>query len=121
MAITSYRDLIAWQKSMMFVREVYRLTKKWPADEQFGLTSQVRRAAVSIPSNIAEGHGRRANRDFARFLNIAHGSLMEVETQLQIVHDLGYLPAQQFAGMLEASEEIGRIIYGLIKSTSMEV
>jgi len=94
MAIKHYRDLVAWQEAMRLVKLVYRLTMNWPREEQYGLTSQLRRAAVSVPSNIAEGYGRRATQGFIRFLNIAHGSLMEVETQLQIGFELQFLKAE---------------------------
>lgn len=90
MPVRNYTDLIAWQKAMDFVHRVYALTSGFPGDERFGLTSQLRRAAVSIPSNIAEGEGRETPGDFIRFLAIAHGSLREVETQLRISQRLGY-------------------------------
>jgi four helix bundle protein len=86
----SYRDLVAWQKAMDLVQEVYAATREWPRREAFGLTSQVRRAAVSVPSNIAEGYGRQSSREFLNYLSIAYGSLMELETQLLIGFRLGY-------------------------------
>ena len=79
--IRTYRDLIVWQKSMALVTDVYRVTRVFPKNEQYGLTSQLRRCAVSIPSNIAEGYGRRASNDYLRFLSIANGSLFELQTQ----------------------------------------
>lgn len=112
----SYQDLVVWQKAMELVRDVYGHTRHWPTEELYGLTSQIRRAAVSVPSNIAEGHGRRSGREFARFLNIAHGSLMEVETQLRIAHDLRFLPARDLECMLNTTAEIGRVLYGLPQS-----
>ena len=84
MPIKSYQDLTVWQRAMDLVEGVYRVTKDWPKDEQYGLTNQVRRAVVSVPANIAEGQGRTSDREFARFLAIAHGSLYEVETHLLI-------------------------------------
>lgn len=84
-----FKELIVWQKAMELVREVYRLSKQFPADERFALTDQLRRAVVSIPSNIAEGNGRAGNKDYAHFLSIARGSLFETMTQLQIAEDLG--------------------------------
>ena len=84
MNVESHKDLDVWKRSMDLVTEVYRLTQKWPVEEKYGLTSQLRRAAVSIPSNIAEGSARGSTADFSRFLNIAQGSLAEVETQLEI-------------------------------------
>jgi four helix bundle protein len=116
MTVRSYRDLIAWQKSMELVQQVYQATKTWPSEEQYGLTSQIRRAAISIASNIAEGHGRGSDRELVRFLGIAHGSLMEVETQLQIAHNLGYLSPDGFEKLNNRSAEIGRIIHGLIRT-----
>ncbi|WP_295585142.1 four helix bundle protein [uncultured Lamprocystis sp.] len=90
MGVRDYRDLIVWQKSMDLVTEVYRLTRGFPREELFGLTSQVRRAAVSIPSNIAEGQARQSTAEFRRFLSIAQGSRAEVETQLLIAVRLNY-------------------------------
>ena len=87
----NYRDLVAWQRAMDLVEVVYELAKRFPQDELYGLTSQVRRAVVSVPSNIAEGEGRNSPNDFARFLSIANGSLREVETQLFIAVRLDYL------------------------------
>jgi|SRR5579864_6976075 len=87
----SYKDLVAWQKSMDLVTATYRTTASFPKDELFGLTSQIRRAALSIPSNVAEGQGRLSEKEFRYFLGQARGSLMEVETQAQIAENLGYL------------------------------
>ena len=109
----SYRDLIAWQKSMDLVEEVYLGSRHFPDDERFGLTSQIRRAAVSIPSNIAEGHSR-STADFLRFLSIARGSLSEVETQWQTTQRLGYV--EKSTPLLQRTEELGRILNGLIRS-----
>ena len=117
MGVRSYRDLKVWQHSMMLVKQVYYATQHWPQEEKFGLTSQVRRAAVSIPSNIAEGQGRRSDREFHRFLNIAHGSLMEVETQLLIAKDLGYLSAESLKSLLEIARETGKMLFGLLSAT----
>lgn len=89
--IESYRDLEAWKHAIRLTRLVYRVSNGFPADERFGLTSQVRRAAVSIPSNIAEGWGRGTTTDYARFLRMAHGSLYEVETQCILAHELGMI------------------------------
>lgn len=103
---------------MKLVKAIYHLSKKWPADELHGLTGQLRRTAVAIPSNIAEGHGRRSGQDFPRFLGSAYGSLMQVETQLQLAHHLGYLPESDLKKLLEASNELGGIIYGLRKKAA---
>lgn len=110
----NYRDLLAWQKSMDLVDQVYRVTRQFPAEEKFGLTNQLRRAAVSIPSNIAEGQGRRSSAEMARFLLIAHGSLREVETQITIAARQTYLSTQEEANLLNLAGEVGRLIQGLV-------
>ena len=92
----SYRDLIAWQRAKSLALDVYLFTRKFPKDEIYGLTSQMRRAAVSVPSNIAEGKGRYSKKEFLQFLYLARGSLLELETQLLIAHDLEYLDAFTF-------------------------
>lgn len=114
--LKSYRDLVAWKKSYEFAVEVYRETQSFPANERFGLTIQLRRAAVSIPSNIAEGQGRGSKADFVRFLAMARGSLFEVETQLSISSELGYLERGVGDRLLRSAAEIGRILNGLIAS-----
>ena len=96
--------------------DVYRDTKAFPDDERYGLTSQLRRAAVSIPSNIAEGHGRDSAGDLIRFCNIALGSLAELETQLLLARELTYLERTATDGLLQQAEEIGRMLRGLIRS-----
>lgn len=115
----SYRDLVAWQKGMKLVTEVYRLTQNFPKAETYGLAGQLRRAAVSIPSNIAEGQAHFSRRDFRRFLRQARGSLAEVETQLLIAEDLGYLPNSQVTAILQNIAELGRVLNGLISSISV--
>jgi four helix bundle protein len=112
----SYKDLVAWQKSMDLVTAIYSATAGFPKEEQFGLTSQVRRAAVSIPSNIAEGQGRLSEKEFRYFLGQSRGSLMEVETQLQIAQNLGYLESAKTSALLQACAEVGRILNGLLAS-----
>lgn len=112
----SYRDLIAWQRAMDLVTEVYRITASFPREEMYGLSSQLRRAAVSIPSNIAEGQGRRGAAEFRHFLRQACGSLMEVETQILIAERLGYCSSEQANKLLETAAEVGRILNGLIAS-----
>ncbi|MBP9793910.1 MAG: four helix bundle protein, partial [Flavobacterium sp.] len=89
--MSNFRDLLVWQKSMIFVTKIYNTTKKFPKEEQFGITSQIRRSAISIPSNISEGLGRNSNKDYLRFLNIAIGSLFELQTQLEISKNIEYL------------------------------
>jgi four helix bundle protein len=112
----SYKDLFAWQRAMDLVTATYRSTARFPKEEQFGLTSQLRRAAVSIPSNIAEGQGRLSEKEFRYFLGQARGSLMEVETQFQIAQNLGYIEAAQTTELLRDCSEVGRILNGLIAS-----
>jgi len=111
--VKSYRELIAWQKAMDLVVGVYEGTKAFPREELYGLTSQLRRAAVSIPSNIAEGQGRRSSKEFIRFLSIAYGSLQETETQIILATRLGYLESAQEAQLLEQCAEVGKLINGL--------
>ncbi len=110
-----YRDLIAWQKAMNLVTEVYRLTETWPKHESFGLTRQVQRAAVSVPSNIAEGKGRHGAREFAHHLSIAHGSLCELETQIEIARRLGYLPPPSVIPLEGHIAEVGQLIRGVLR------
>lgn len=112
----SYRELIAWQRAMDLVVATYRLTKLLPAEERFGLTSQMRRAAVSIPSNIAEGHGRGLKNAFAHHLAIAIGSLRELETQTHLTLRLGQVQPQQAEPVLALAEETGRTMAGLIRA-----
>jgi four helix bundle protein len=114
--VRSYRDLIAWQKAVELVTEIYRVSKKFSNEELFGLTSQLRRAAVSIPSNIAEGQGRLGRKEFQHFLGNARGSLWEVETQIIIARNLDYLSAAEMHDILERSAEVGRILHGLLSS-----
>jgi four helix bundle protein len=117
MNTASYRDLQVWHKAMDFVVECYRLSERFPRTEQYGgLSTQVQRAAVSVPSNIAEGQGRGYLRDFIHRLHIAYGSLMEVETQVQIAQRLGYIETEVMNQSLAASAEIGRMLNGLINA-----
>jgi four helix bundle protein len=112
----SYRDLIAWRKAMLFVTEIYKVTKGFPREELYGLTNQLRRAAVSVPSNIAEGQARFSSKEFHHFLGHARGSLVEIETQLMIAHNLGYLSSEQSQVLLDQAAELGRILNGLLAS-----
>ena len=116
MAIQTYRDLTAWQKSMDLVVAVYGITKRFPRDEQFGLTNQIRRSVVSVPANIAEGQGRLHRADFLRFLSIAKGSLLETETHLLIAVRLDYLNRDQVKPIWELLQDVGRLLNGLIRS-----
>src|SRR5579859_1225044 len=112
----SYRDLIAWQKAREFAREIYTLTNSFPKNEMFGMTMQLRRAAVSIASNIAEGKARYSNRDFIHFLRTSRGSLAEAETQLILSVDFGFVRAEQVDALLQKADELSRILAGLIGS-----
>lgn len=112
--IRTYRDLKAWQKSMDLVRSIYETTGQMPSSEQFGLTNQMRRAAVSIPSNIAEGYARQATVDYIRFLRTARGSLAELSTQTELAISLKMLLANQ--PLLSLLQEVDRILQGLIRS-----
>ena len=120
MAVRSYRELIVWQKVMDLAESVYRLTCDFPRQETYGLTSQVRRSAVSIASNIAEGQGRSSTRDFLNFLSIARGSLCEMETQVLLAERMGYGKAHDGSGLLKQAAEVGRLINGLCNALSRE-
>jgi len=113
--IKSYRDLIVWQKSIYLVRNVYILTQKFPKEELYGLTNQMRRCAVSIPSNIAEGYGRNSTGDYKRFLQIAVGSLYELQTQIEISFQLKYLDENNLNSIISLCTEIDKILYSLIQ------
>src|SRR5271168_1054341 len=109
-----YRNLIAWQKAKTLALNVYRCTRRFPKDETFGLSSQMRRAAVSVPSNIAEGKGRYSHKDLVHFLYQARGSLLQLETQISIARDLEYIDQPEFEVLESDTEELGRILNGLI-------
>jgi len=111
----TFRELIVWQKSMDFVTEIYKETKKFPKEELFGLTSQMRRSAVSIPSNISEGFGRQGLNDYLRFLNIGIASLFELQTQVEISCNLEYITKEKFTKLYESSREIERMLSSLIR------
>lgn len=112
----TYRDLLIWQKSMDIVLKLYQLTNDFPTEEKYGLTSQIRRSVISIPSNIAEGYGRNSNGDFLRFLNIAMASLFELQTQLEISFRLNYLEAKQNKVIYEKTREIERMMSSFMES-----
>ena len=112
----AYRDLIAWRKATDLALDIYRATQKFPKDEIYGLTSQMRRAAVSVASNIAEGKGRYSLKEFAQFLYRARGSLLELETQLFIAEELHYLEPLVFRRIGDRTKELGRILNGLTRS-----
>ena len=114
--IRSYRDLVAWQMAVDITKQVYRATERFPDKERYGLTNQLRRAAVSVPSNIAEGFGRGRAPDYARFLRVARGSLYEMETQLFLAVELGYLDQATFDQLDTKLKECGRVLAGLLRS-----
>lgn len=114
--IRSYRDLRAWQAGMDLLLEVYRLSTGFPPDERFGLRAQIRRAVVSVPSNIAEGHGRSTKADFLHFLDVALGSLNETETQLLAAVGLGYLDEESLAAAFDISSRVRGLTKGLSAS-----
>ena len=113
---SSYDDLVVWQQAMELVKLIYRSTRAFPDLERYGLTSQMRRAAVSIPSNIAEGQGRRSRPEFYQFLSKARGSLMELETQARIAQDLGFLDRKTAEEILVLCARVGRLLNGLMSS-----
>jgi four helix bundle protein len=114
--VKSFHDLVAWQKAMELVTEIYQVSQKFPKEEIFGLTSQLRRAAVSIPSNIAEGRGKSSTGEFQQFLYHAGGSLAEVETQLLIATNLEYLGKQEVSHIKELIARVGRLLHGLLSA-----
>ena len=116
MKVRNYQELIVWQRAMDMVEEIYKATKDFPREELYALTSQIRRAAVSIPSNIAEGQGRRTTADFLRHLSIAYGSLREVETQALIARRLKYIAQAKLEDVMNRAGEVGRLLNGLMAS-----
>jgi four helix bundle protein len=113
--MSTFRNLLVWQKSMDLVTKMYSSTQKFPKEELFGLTSQIRRSAVSIPSNIAEGYGRDSNKEYLRFLNVSIGSLFELQTQIEIAKNIMYLNEKDFNDLYENSREIERMLVSFIK------
>jgi four helix bundle protein len=111
--VKGHRDLVVWQKAMTLVTDVYQVTRSFPKDEVYGLTAQLRRAAVSVPSNLAEGHGRNSRKEFHHFVGQARGSLTELETQLEIAANLGYLSQANASELLGRASEIARMLNGL--------
>jgi len=118
--LRTYRDSVAWRKGMDTAKAVYKLTATFPADERFGLVSQMRRAAVSIPSNIAEGFGRGRGVDNRRFLRMARGSVFELETQLELAGELGFGSSQLMAETRTLVEECGRVLAGLMRKLEQD-
>ncbi|MBR4787229.1 MAG: four helix bundle protein [Bacteroidales bacterium] len=108
--IKNYRELIVWQKAMEMVENIYTLTQSLPKDELFSITNQIRRAAISVPSNIAEGYGRQSKKEYLQFLSIANGSVCEIETQLLLCLRIGYLTEENTKETFQLLSEIGKII-----------
>jgi four helix bundle protein len=111
----SYQDLLVWQQAMDLVAEIYSTTRTWPKEELFGLTSQVRRAATSIPANIAEGYGREHRGSYLQFLRIAQGSLKELETHLLIAKRIDLAPTEKIATLLQRAESVGKLLRLLLR------
>lgn len=114
--VKTHRDLQIWQKSMTLVTRVYKAVETFPDFEKFGLMSQIRRSSVSIPANIAEGFGRRSKKEFKRFLNISMGSLFELQTELEVSYNLGFLEKDHFDKLYEDTREIERMMSSFISS-----
>ena len=108
----NYKELIAWQKARILVKDVYLLIANFPDEEKFGITSQIKRAVISIPSNIAEGAGRSSNKEFLRFLDIANGSAFELETQIQLAFDLNFINKEVLENISDKIIEVEKLIYG---------
>jgi len=114
--LKNFKDLKVWQKSYELSLKIYRLTKHFPSEEKYGLTSQIRRAAVSVTSNIAEGYGRKTKPEYIQFLYIAYGSNCELETQMLLSGDLGYIKSEEIKQLQEDISEVERMLKALIKS-----
>jgi four helix bundle protein len=113
--IKTFEDLKVWQKGIELTSLVYKITQSFPPEEKYALANQLRRASVSVPSNIAEGYGRRTSSEFKRFLSISLGSVYEIQTQLRIGFELNFIPLEKFVQAKEMSIEIDRMIYAIIK------
>ncbi len=114
MGVHSYKELTVWKKSLSLVKAVYELTKSFPQSEQFGIISQMRRAAVSIPSNIAEGYGRRSPKEYKQFYSIAYGSALELDTQLIVCQELKLINPEEHKGAEEILQEVIKMLYVMI-------
>jgi four helix bundle protein len=121
MTVRNFRDLIAWQKGMDFTVDVYQASRAFPKEETYGLRAQVRESAVSIPANIAEGHGRDSSKEFARFLSISHGSLCETQTHILLAERLDYLSEETTEKLMAQSEEVARITNSLKNSIKRKI
>ncbi len=119
--LTNYKELKVWQKSYQVCLEIYRVTKRFPNEEKYGLTSQIRRAAVSVSSNIAEGYGRKTTPEYIQALYIAYGSTCELETQALLSKDLGYIQLEDMENLQKDIEEVERMLKALIKSLENKI
>lgn len=119
--VDSYKDLVAWQKSLILIKAVYKALRDFPKEEVWGLTAQIKRSAVSVASNIAEGSSKRSTREFIRFLNIAYGSLTELEAQLIIAFELEFLDKAKYESLIEQCNEVGKILNGLMRSLNTKL
>lgn len=117
----NHKELLVWQKAMQLVVDVYNLIRLLPKEETYGLSDQMRRAAISIPSNIAEGNAQSSQKDMVHFLYIAQGSRAELETQLELCELIGYISKERLEPVLMQTQEIGRMLSGLIKSTLQQI
>jgi len=118
--IKSYRNLLIWQKGIDLVKEIYKITKKFPVDERFALIDQIHRASISIPSNIAEGQARQHTKEFRQFLYMALGSLAELDTQLTIAMELGYITDRNFNELNEKIVELRKMVGGILKKLTTD-
>lgn len=121
MAVKSYRELEVWQIAMNLAEACYRATKGFPKEEMFGLTSQIRRAAVSVPANIAEGQGRSGTKEFLNHLSIARGSLLELETHLLLSNRVGLIAKDQLESLLEMADKVSRMLSGLRRALEQKL
>lgn len=112
--IKSYKDLIVWRKSILLVKETYKITSCFPKSETYGLVDQMRRAVISVPSNIAEGYGRKTRKDYGQFCSIAYGSLLELETQLEIAKELGFIKSDDIKFEENLIVEVGKMLNALV-------
>ena len=119
--LKSYKELVVWQKSYKLCKEIYRVTKKLPKEEVFGLSYDLRKTVISIPSNIAEGYGRESTKEYIRFLYIAYGSYCELETKLLLSIDLGYINEEDKEKIKSLGGEVERMLKGLIKSLKKKI
>lgn len=117
----SFRDLLVWQKAMALATDVYRMTATFPAWERYGLAAQLQRAAVAVPSDIAEGKGRLSKKEYVQMLSKGRGSLHETDTQIEIAKNLGYIDEELYASLAHQCAEVGRLLNGLIRSVRAQI